>query len=273
MKKVVMVVGLILMVVGGCGFRTENVPAGEEAYTVNIPLVWGRQNFTGTLTGPTSTGLSWRIFITDRIDMRSQTLSEKFDLQSSDNLAVSFGAHLVMHLKPGTCKDLVEKWGGKDWYTRNLQEPFRTYVRERARVYTAFDMKDKLNEIGVNILKDLQGRYPETPFVFESVNIGNITYPQSVLVSIEQKLAKEQELQQKSFELDISKKQAEIRVAEAEGIAKSQQIINATLTAAYLQHEAINAQLKMVDGKNTTIVYIPVGPSGLPIVQAEQYKK
>jgi regulator of protease activity HflC (stomatin/prohibitin superfamily) len=270
--KVAMIVVLSCVLMGGCGWRVENVPAGCEGYNVNKPYCIGKHSFEGILVGPTSTGLTWRNFVTDVIDMRSQTNTEPFDLQSKDNLQVKFAAHIIIHLKPRSCQEIVEKWGGKDWYARNIQEPARTYVRERARLYAAFDMKDKMQEISDAVLSDLKSKFAETPFIFESVNIGNISYPQSVLTSIEMKLAKEQELQQKSFELDISKKQAEIRVAEAKGIAESQQIINATLTTAYLQHEAIQAQLKMVDGKNTTVVYIPVGPSGIPVVQTANVK-
>lgn len=47
----------------------------------------------------------------------------------------------------------------------------------------------------------------------------------------------------------------------------AQKIINATLTEAYLQHEAIQAQLEMADSPNHTTVYIPVGTNGVPLVQ------
>ena len=61
-------------------------------------------------------------------------------------------------------------------------------------------------------------------------------------------------------------KNAEIRIEEAKGIAQAQKIINATLTKNYLQHEAINAQLKMADSPNHTTVYIPSGTNGIPMV-------
>ena len=33
----------------------------------------------------------------------------------------------------------------------------------------------------------------------------------------------------------------------------------------YIQHEAIEAQKQMVNSPNHTVVYIPVGPMGVPI--------
>lgn len=67
--------------------------------------------------------------------------------------------------------------------------------------------------------------------------------------------------------IDVEKKKAEIRVAEAEGIAQAQKIINTTLTDKYLMHEAIKAQEKMAGSPSHTQIYIPVGQGGIPIVK------
>lgn len=54
--------------------------------------------------------------------------------------------------------------------------------------------------------------------------------------SIEAKLQAEQQALQKEFELQKAKKDAEIEIARAEGTAKAQQIIQATLTPQYFQY-------------------------------------
>lgn len=74
-------------------------------------------------------------------------------------------------------------------------------------------------------------------------------------------------IQQQSQLIQVERQKAEIRVVEAEGIARSQDIINATLTDKYLQHEAIQAQEKMANGPNHTTIYIPSGENGIPIVR------
>lgn len=78
--------------------------------------------------------------------------------------------------------------------------------------------------------------------------------------------------------IQVEKQKAEIRIVEAQGIAESQKIINATLTDKYLQHEAIQAQQHMADSPNHTTVYIPSGQNGIPLVKTidetlEQVKK
>lgn len=67
--------------------------------------------------------------------------------------------------------------------------------------------------------------------------------------------------------IQVEKQKAQIRVEEAKGIRDSQDLINATLTDKYLQHEAIQAQLEMAGSPNHTQIYIPVGNNGIPLVK------
>jgi hypothetical protein len=67
--------------------------------------------------------------------------------------------------------------------------------------------------------------------------------------------------------VEIEKRKAEVRVAEAQGIAESQRIIASSLTENYLQYLAIKAQEKMAGSPNHTEVYIPSGTNGIPLVK------
>lgn len=66
--------------------------------------------------------------------------------------------------------------------------------------------------------------------------------------------------------IQTEKQKAEIRVQEAYGIAKSQEIINSSLTGNYLQYLAIQAQEKMASSPNHTEIYVPSGQNGIPLV-------
>jgi hypothetical protein len=66
----------------------------------------------------------------------------------------------------------------------------------------------------------------------------------------------------------LNAKEAEIEVAKAEGIAKADRIINASLTAEYLQHE-INmalAEFAMHDGQT---VVIPANMQGFQVLPSK----
>jgi hypothetical protein len=75
------------------------------------------------------------------------------------------------------------------------------------------------------------------------------------------------QIQNQAQHVEIEKKKAEVRVAEANGIAESQRIIASSLTDSYLQYLAIKAQEAMATGPNHTEIYIPSGYNGIPLVK------
>lgn len=75
------------------------------------------------------------------------------------------------------------------------------------------------------------------------------------------------EIQNQDQLIQIAIKKAEIRKQDAIGIKEAQDQISSTLTPAYLQWEAIQAQQAVAtSGKNNTIVYVPSGANGVPLV-------
>ena len=64
----------------------------------------------------------------------------------------------------------------------------------------------------------------------------------------------------------VQQQKAQIQIAQAYGIAKAQDIIKSTLTPAYLQYEAIEAQKAEVSSPNHTVIYIPSSSNGVPLV-------
>ena len=72
-------------------------------------------------------------------------------------------------------------------------------------------------------------------------------------------------LQRKDTEIEIEQKERTKREVQAQGIANAMRIIRGQLSSMYIQHEAIESQKNMVNSPNHTVVYIPVGPMGVPI--------
>lgn len=68
-------------------------------------------------------------------------------------------------------------------------------------------------------------------------------------------------------QIQIHQKQAQIRLADAVGIRESQDEISKTLTPLYVQFEMVNALQAIAEsGKNNTVVYIPTGANGIPLI-------
>jgi len=261
---IILIIGLII---SGCGLTNPMTPAGHEGYLYKNPYILGKKSFYDIQIGQTSAGLSWRLFVIN-IDMRPLTKDETFEVLSKDQLKLHFKAHLIVALKSGKIKDIVEQYGAEQWYERNLQQIFRSEIYNEVTRYNAFDSVEKREEIGRIAFEKLTKICTDTPFIIKTVVIGNILPPEAVAKAVEEKLKADQELIRKEKMVEITKKEAEIRIEEAKGIAEAQRIINSTLTQNYLQHEAIKSQERLAGSPNTTFIYIPVGQSGIPIVNS-----
>jgi hypothetical protein len=72
-------------------------------------------------------------------------------------------------------------------------------------------------------------------------------------------------------QIEATQADADKRFAEAVGIRRAQNEISSTLTAHYLQYEAIQAQKAVAtSGRNNTLIYVPSGPNGVPLTQDPQ---
>lgn len=72
---------------------------------------------------------------------------------------------------------------------------------------------------------------------------------------------------QQEQRVKIAKQNAAIRRENAVGIREAQDEISSTLTPLYVQFEEIQAQKQIaVSGRNATVIYVPVGSDGRPIV-------
>ncbi len=210
------------------------------------------------------------------ISVTPNTSTEQFvgptAVLAKDNLHIEFQAHLLWKVEPQNVKNFVEKYGEtgdnplSNAYVNFIKEPFRTYTRDEVQKYDGLDIKDNIDAIGSAVQDRILALTKGTPFTIISVVIGNIQYPDTVAQSVANKLAATQVLEQTTIEIQTAKAKAQIREADAEGVAKAMDTINQKLTPLYVQYEAIQAQQKMVDSPNHTEIYIPVGPMGVPIV-------
>ncbi len=257
---------LISTGLGVAGCTNPHAPAGHEGYVFEDPRMVGEGGFRGAVKGPGNYGISAFRNRIINIDTRPTTYTEEFSILVKDDLNVAFRVHAVLLVEQGQVQAVVEQFGAGNWYLRFLKEPFRTIVRESVQEYASRELKAERETIAKKIETALNTYLEKTPFEVVRLAVGNIDYPPVVSQAVEKKLAAKQLLEEKATQKEIAQRDAEIRIEEAKGIASAQKIINETLTANYLQHEAIEAQRTMANSPNHTTVYIPVGPNGLPLV-------
>ncbi len=274
---------LLTGVVWFLGSSNPETPAGYVGYLTK-GAIFGKTRFYGLQTGPTSPGRTWLLSAAN-VSVTPYTYSEDFSdkevVLAKDNLSIGFRVHLVFKVKADRVKEFFEKYsyigsgdgGKKDTpdelfkvaYNNYVKEPLRTFARDEVQKHDGLQVKNNITSIGQAIEARIKVVTADTPFDVSSVVVGNIQYPPEVTTAVSQKMATTQLLLQKGTEIDIESKEKEKRIIQAEGIARSMEIIRTQLTSNYLQHEAVEAQKAMVGSPNHTTIYIPVGPMGLPL--------
>jgi len=86
----------------------------------------------------------------------------------------------------------------------------------------------------------------------------------------QQEFEKQIIVEQAKAELESAKSLADAEIERARGVSEANKIIGQSLNNGgdkYLQYLAIDAQKKMADSPNNTILYVPSGNNAIPLVQ------
>lgn len=250
------------------------VEQGHEGYIYHVPLAFGQMEFRESLRGPATTGISWRLY-GESIDMRARSYKEDFELLTHDNLSVSFEVNTRIELRDRSVQEIVEEWGGSNWYVWNVKESLRTIVREQVTRFSATDIQLETPKVRQLIEEKLRARFKDTPVSVQSVDVGQIQFPKQVAEAISRKIAKKQELERQEFVLAKTRKEAAIRVLEALKVAKQQRIISSTLDPLYVQQRAVQVYRALAHSSNQMIITLPQSAegTGLPLVQSHGKRK
>ena len=277
-----LVLGAIALVGWSLGSANPFTPAGYVGYLTK-GAVMGHSRFYGIQRGPTSPGRTWLLDVTN-VSVTPYTYTDDFShddaVLSRDNLKVAFQIHTVWHVDETKVPLFMDRFSttvGREAlekspdaivttaYGNFIREPLRTFARDEVQRRNGLEVKDALIAIGDGVLARIQRYAAGSPFLINSVVVGNVQYPEEVASAVSRKLAATQELQRKDTEIEIERKERTKREVQAQGIANAMEIIRGQLSAMYIQHEAIEAQKLMVNSPNHTVVYIPAGPMGVPL--------
>lgn len=273
---------LVATLIWFIGSANPYTPAGYVGYLTR-GAAFGQASFHGTQRGPTSPGRSWLLHV-NNVSITPYTYTDDFtgddSVLSKDNLKISFRVHTGWRVDESRVPLFMERYSTtlsdgvaekdpdavvKVAYANFIREPLRTYARDEVQQRNGLEVKDDLIAIGDAVLARIRAYSADSPFIVRSVVVGNVQYPQEVAEAVSKKLATTQDLQRKDTEIEIERKERTKREVQAQGIANAMQIIRGQLNGRYIQHEAIEAQRAMVNSPNHTVVYIPVGPMGVPV--------
>ncbi|MBI4342013.1 MAG: prohibitin family protein [Candidatus Omnitrophica bacterium] len=257
-RLALVVMGALL--VSGCGLAV--VEDGE----VGVKADFG--HISDQALGP---GWHWYLPVFSWVevwDVKTQQIKETAQVPSSEGLISQLDVSVIYNVPPAQAV-AIRKSIGRD-YEQTVLEP---YIREAIRnVVSGYAVKalysdEGRKEIGDKILAFLRTKLEPRGFIVQDVLLRDVRLPPSFAMSIEAKLRAEQESFQKEFELTKAKKDAEIEVARATGVAKSNEIIAGSITENYLRYRWIEG----LQTNQMVVIYVPT-EANLPIMEAGRWK-
>jgi hypothetical protein len=175
-------IALLLSVLAISGCSRFAPDAGYETVLIKKPWFFGHG---GIDPNPVKTGLTFGAITTSGIDVYMQPQKFEADLKdtmTSDGVPISF--HSIVVLQVTDSVKLIEGFG-ENWYANNLDDPFKTMVRQAVRKHgmnetaistAAIDAIDK--EIHEALGKFIDGK--GLPLRLVTLTVGKANPPDSV---------------------------------------------------------------------------------------------
>jgi regulator of protease activity HflC (stomatin/prohibitin superfamily) len=178
---------------------------------------------------------------------------------TSDGLEVTIDLTVLYKVLPADAPKIVRETG-LDYTDKIVRPVTRTKIRDNAVYYDAVALySTKRDEFQQRIFSSIDDDFKKRGLILEQLLVRNITLPQSVKTTIEQKISAEQDAQKMQFILQKERQEAERKRLEAQGIADYQRIINEGLTEKQLQYETIKAQLELAKSQNAKVIIMGKG--------------
>lgn len=149
--------------------------------------------------------------------------------------------------------EIIENIG--DGYEQIITSVFRSASADVCSEFMAKDMHSgKRAEIEAAIQSKMGDVLHERGIIKEAVLLKNISLPDGLYSSIEDRLQAEQEALRMQFILEQEKLEAQRKIVQAEGERDAQLILSEGLTDEILQLKSIEAFLKLADSPSSKII-------------------
>jgi|GEM_PF-686968 regulator of protease activity HflC (stomatin/prohibitin superfamily) len=249
-------------------YTNPYTPPGSEGYVYEQPRILGAGGFKGAQIGPANFGISfWRNKVIN-IDTRPDAHDEAFEALTLDDLAISLHLTAVLWISPGHVVQVVNDYGGEEWYARFIRPRLRSLVQDAVQRRTSSELKSQRSAVEEEVRAGLQAYLTGTPFMLRDLSTTDLAYPERIAQAVQRKLEARQLLEEKDTQVEIARRDAEIEVVGAQGRSEAQRLLGSTLTPMFLQHEAIEAEAKAAASGARTTVYVPTAAGGVPLIDS-----
>ncbi len=258
------------------------VIAFMSAYTVEtgnvaVERTLGKVNHEEMLQG-----LNFKLpFLTNRVEFSAKEIAIDInDLtpKAADNLSLKdLDVSIFYRVPQDRISELMVKYAATAERGRDgiylpafglVWREARSTIYEQVSEIDSLQLHKRREFLQTAVLEELQERLERTDpgdIVITRVVVRALNTDPSIEAAIRDAVEAEKRLEAKQVQVEIAKKDAEIEIERAKGIAEANNIINSSLTAEYLQHEVNTALLEFADNQGSVVV-IPANMQGFDLI-------
>lgn len=264
-------IGLVLL--AGCGTTIRTGQLGVKYAAFKKPAVQKQIKTEGFYFR-----WPWNSYV--KYDVTLQSTTEQVEVLTADALHVTTRVTVTYRPERTRIYELATQIG-RQYYAEVIRPAFVTIARAEFARHIHNDIAKDSPAIEDKIAADLRAAIAGKPLEIDRVSVDHVAFDPTLTKAISAKLAMQQFVEQKRFEMDVADRDAEIARLQAkgqadatriraEGEAKSivlkgeaqaqaQAAITKTLSTTYLQYKAF-------DGSATRYYFVPTSKNGLPIL-------
>jgi regulator of protease activity HflC (stomatin/prohibitin superfamily) len=201
-----------------------------------------------------------------KYEIRQQEVFEKLAVLSSNGLEIKLEASIW-------CQPQYEELGllhqkrGQEYIERVIRPSVRSATRSVVGRYTPEQIySSKRDAIQKEIFDETKKILDRQYLQLNDILIRDVTLPPTIKGAIERKLKQEQEALEYEFRLAKAKQEAIRQLIDAEGKAKANLILSASLTDKILKEKGIEATKELANSPNAKVVVIGSGKDGMPLI-------
>lgn len=211
---------------------------------------------------------SWTTYDLREIQYPSGGSSEPLQALTSDQLSVTVDAAFRYRLEAQQIRDLYVSIGEPERIHAYVYNIYRSAARDAVSEIAAADLLSvERAGIAERIQELMTGRLGERGITMTDFFVREIVPPPSIREAIEQKLAREQQVQAERYQTEVVVEKANQRRAEAEGIRDAQNVIAESLDGLRGQRYLYWRYLEMLGdvGQGENNVVIAPTEGGVPV--------
>lgn len=199
--------------------------------------------FSGIENRVLNEGVNFKIpFVESVSKMSVQEQAQGFEENAGtqDSQSIDVKATVNYRLDGAHVNEIYQKVGNMDAVVSNvLTNNTQDAIKQAVSRYQALDIQRNRDKVGAIALSLLQDRVSRYHIIVDSLSLTNINFSADFNTAVEQAQVAQQKAKQAEYDVQRVKNEAQSAIAQANGVAEAQKVVQQSLTPELLQKLAI----------------------------------